>query len=115
MEDIQTHEDVSRLITTFYGKVVKDSVIGHFFKHIDFGRHMPRMIHFWTFVLLDEPGYTTDVMAMHRHMPLKKEHFDVWIRLFNQTTDELFTGDKAEMAKQRAALIRWTLESKMSS
>ena len=115
MKDMQTHEDVSLLITTFYGKVVKDPMIAHFFKHIDFGQHLPRMIHFWTFMLLDEPGYTTDVTAIHKHMPLKEEHFNTWIRLFNETTNELFSGEKAELAKQRAALIRWTLASKIGN
>lgn len=114
MNDIQTHDDVALLISTFYGKVVKDATIAHFFKHIDFDRHLPRMIHFWTFVLLDEPGYTTDVTAIHRNMPLEEKDFDAWIRLFNETTDELFSGEKAELAKQRAALIRWTLASKIS-
>lgn len=114
MNDIQTHDDVALLISTFYGKVVKDTVIAHFFKHIDFDRHLPRMIHFWTFVLLDEPGYTTDVTAVHRTMPLEEKDFDAWIRLFNETTDELFSGEKAELAKQRAALIRWTLASKIA-
>lgn len=115
MSDIQTHEDVDLLIRSFYAKVVLDPSIGHFFKHIDFDTHMPRMIQFWEFVLLDASGYTTDVMAMHRNMPLKKEHFDAWVGLFNETTDTLFAGEKAELAKQRAALIRWTMESKMTN
>jgi hemoglobin len=47
-------------------------------------------------------------------MPLKKEHFDRWIELFNETVDALFSGEKAQLAKERAFLIRWTLESKIS-
>ena len=66
------------------------------------------MIDFWAFVLLSEGGYKTDVTAKHMRMPLQKEDFDQWIALFNETVDELFTGEKAKLAKERAFLIRWT-------
>jgi hemoglobin len=49
------------------------------------------------------------------HMPLKNEHFDRWVLLFNETVDENFNGEKADAAKQRAFLVRWTIESKMNS
>jgi hemoglobin len=47
-------------------------------------------------------------------MPLKKAHFDRWQALFNQTLDELFEGELASQAKQRAAVIGWTINSKMN-
>ncbi len=112
--DIKTKSDIEELITTFYKKVVLDDLIGPFFKQLDFGKHLPKMYHFWSFVLLDEAGYTTDVTKVHEHMKIKPMHFDRWISLFNETTDELFEGEKAEMAKQRAFLMRWTMESKIS-
>jgi hemoglobin len=48
-------------------------------------------------------------------MPLEKIHFDQWLSLFNETVDALFSGEKATMAKQRAAVIGWTINSKLSS
>jgi hemoglobin len=47
-------------------------------------------------------------------MPLQKQHFDRWLALFNETIDELFQGDLAQQAKQRAAVIGWTINSKMN-
>lgn len=114
MADISTKEDIVRLVDEFYGKVLKDELLFPFFHHMDFERHKPKMIHFWSFVLLDEAGYNTDVTKVHMHMRIKKEHFDRWIELFNATVDTLYSGEKAELAKQRAYLIRWTLESKMN-
>lgn len=114
MRDIENNEDIALLVNTFYGKVLKDEILAPFFRHLDFERHMPKMIHFWSFVLLNEEGYTTDVTKVHINMPIKKEHFDRWIELFNVTTDTLFSGEKAELAKQRAYLIRWTIESKIN-
>ncbi|MDB3907364.1 group III truncated hemoglobin [Crocinitomicaceae bacterium] len=114
MADIQTKEDIELLVNSFYTKVLKDETLAPFFARLDFDRHLPKMVHFWSFVLLDEADYTTDVTKTHINMPLKKEHFDQWIHLFSATTDELFSGENAHKAKQRAFLIRWTIESKIN-
>jgi len=111
--DIRTNKDVELLVNTFYSKVVEDDILAPFFKNLDFNIHMPKMISFWAFVLLDEAGYKTDVTEKHMKMRLKKEHFDQWILLFNETVDTLFKGEKAELAKQRAFLVGWTIQSKM--
>lgn len=113
MKEITTKNDVDLLVNTFYSKVLKDEQLSPFFKHLNFEVHLPKMIQFWSFVLLDEAGYTTDVTKKHSNMPLKKEHFDRWIALFHTTVDELFEGEKAELAKQRATLVGWTIQSKM--
>ena len=111
--DITTNKDVELLVNTFYSKVMEDDVLVPFFKNLDFKIHMPKMISFWEFVLLDKAGYKTDVTEKHMHMRLKKEHFDQWVFLFNETVDALFEGEKAELAKQRAFLVGWTIQSKM--
>jgi len=110
--DITTKKDVEQLVETFYSHVLKDEGLALFFKYLDFKAHLPKMIHFWSFVLLDEPGYTTNVTDKHMHMPLSKAHFDRWVELFHATVDALFQGEKAEMAKQRATLIAWTIQNK---
>jgi hemoglobin len=114
MKQIETRDDVEFLVDSFYEKVVKDDVIGPFFINLDFDKHLPKMVHFWAFVLLDEAGYSTDVTAKHAHMRLKPEHFDRWLALFNETVDEHFIGEKAELAKQRAYVVGWTIRSKHS-
>lgn len=113
--DIESKKDIELMINSFYKKVVKDKLIGAFFGHVNFEKHLPKMYHFWSFVLLDEAGYTTDVTKVHANMRIKAEHFDRWILLFNETVDEMFVGEKAEMAKQRAFLMRWTMEGKMNN
>jgi hemoglobin len=113
MNDISSKEDISRLVHGFYGKVLKDEQLSPFFKDLDFEVHMPKMIHFWSFALLNEPGYTTNVVEKHVHMPLKDVHFERWLTLFNETIDENFSGKIASQAKQRAQLIGWTIKSKI--
>ena len=112
MKDINSKEDISLIVNSFYSKVVKNEILKDFFKNLDFDHHMPKMIHFWSFVLLDEPGYTTNVTQKHENMPLKQEHFDEWLRLFKETIDSMYQGEKAEMAKSRAHLLGFTMASK---
>lgn len=113
MNDISSKEDISLLVHDFYGKVLKDEELSLFFKDLDFEIHIPNMIHFWSFALLNEPGYKTNVVEKHLHMPLREAHFDRWLNLFNETIDEHFSGEIANQAKQRAQLIGWTIKSKI--
>ncbi len=115
MNDISSKEDITLLVYKFYEKVNKDLELSPFFKDLDFEKHMPKMIHFWCFALLNEPGYTTNVVEKHLQMPLKEAHFERWLFLFNETIDELFSGEIANQAKQRAQLIGWTIQSKIKN
>jgi hemoglobin len=114
-KEIKSKEDVSLLVQTFYERVLKNEELKPFFKNLNFEEHLPKMIHFWSFVLIDEPGYSTNVTDKHMHMPLKQNHFDIWLSLFNETIDDLFIGEKAEIAKQRAYTIAWTISNKMKA
>ncbi len=106
--------DVEFLVHSFYEYVLHDDLLAPFFEKLDFDNHLPRMIDFWCFVLLGETGYTTNVIEKHVRLPLKEEHFERWIKIFNSTLDEYFVGDNVEIAKQRALTIAWTTKSKMN-
>lgn len=73
---------------------------------------MPHIVHFWSFVLLDEEGYKTNVFDKHLNLPIKPHQFDTWLSVFNGTVDELFSGETADMAKQRATSLAYTFKSK---
>jgi hemoglobin len=115
MREISAKQDVVELVDVFYGKILKDELLSPFFKHLNLEIHLPKMVQFWSFVLLDEAGYSTNVVEKHMKMPLKKTHFDQWLFLFNETIDSLFIGEKVELAKQRAFTIAWTTEHKLSN
>ncbi len=110
--DIITQEDIRQLVDVFYRKVLLDDVLKGFFSDLDFVHHKPKMIHFWSFVLLDEPGYTTNVFDKHAHMKLGDEHFDRWISIFEATVNDLFEGEKASTAIFRAKTIAWSFKEK---
>ena len=44
---------------------------------------------------------------------LKKQHFDRWLLLFNETVNKLFVGNKAELAKTRALSIATIMQVKI--
>lgn len=109
---IETKADIELLIDTFYTKLLAIDDMKPVFAGLDFKAHVPKIVHFWSFVLLDEPGYTTNVFEKHLHLPIKLPLFDTWLAVFTQTVDELFVGEKAEMAKQRATVLSFTFKSK---
>ena len=115
MRDIANVEDITCIVDAFYDKVLSDDLLSPFFVNLNFEQHKPKMIQFWSFVLLNEAGYTTDVTQKHMKMRLEKKHFDKWLELFNSTVDSLFVGEKADFAKQRASLVGWTIQSKIQA
>ncbi|MFT5581006.1 MAG: hemoglobin [Psychromonas sp.] len=115
MQKLDSKDKVELLITTFYDAAVKNEIIGHFFKHVDFEAHMPRMIGFWSFLLIDEAGYKGNVIEKHMGMPLEKIHFDEWVRLFVENAESLFDEDAVKLIKEKLVVLRWTMESKLET
>ena len=120
--DIETREDIDRLVKTFYGKVKTDPTIGIIFTQIiqmDWDHHIPVIVDFWETILLDNPVYKRNAMAVHydlnKKYPLQEEHFTAWLFLFNQTVDEMFDGPVAALAKKRAGGIASLMLFKMNN
>ena len=111
-KEIKELADVELLVKAFYNKVLLDELLAPHFAGIDFEHHFPRMIGFWAFILLDIEGYKGSVMEKHSHLAIGATHFDRWVQLFTATVDELFTGEKAILAKQRAILLGHTFKTK---
>ncbi|MDO8366410.1 MAG: group III truncated hemoglobin [Saprospiraceae bacterium] len=118
--DISTPADIRTLIDNFYEKVQSDEVIGFIFNdiaHVDWPRHLPVMYSFWEFLLLGTPdAYRGNPIQkhldLHKKIPLKIEHFDRWLSLFQGTVDDFFEGPSAENAKFRAYAISETWKPK---
>ncbi len=120
-KDIATRADIENFIERFYQKVRKDEVIGFIFNEvveINWSHHIPVIVDFWETILLDNPVYKKNAMEVHyvlnKKQPLSKEHFDTWLRLFNETLDELYTGRITSLAKTRAKGIADVMLLKMN-
>lgn len=111
--DISNSADVELLVKTFYNNLLLNDEVKPVFAHVDFEKHMPHMIAFWEFVLLDKEGYTTNVFDKHVNLPLSEAHFDIWHKTFEDTVHSLFEGEKAEMAIHRALTIGYSFRTKL--
>lgn len=114
-KDILHRDDVTRLVTDFYDRVVKDTLLAPFFVHTDFEAHMPRMIDFWCFTILDEGSFRGNIFDKHAPLPLQDVHFEKWLQIFETTLYDHFEGVNADKALQRAKLIGYTFASKMKA
>lgn len=108
MADISNEQDISLWMHTFYKRLIEDPITAPKFEGLNLEEHLPKIIQFWSFVLLDKDGYKTNVMEKHMHLDLEEKHFTAWITHFYATTNELFTGPKADLAKTRASMLAST-------
>ena len=111
-QDITDRDDVAKLINRFYETVRANNTIGYIFNDIakvNWEHHLPIMYDFWENVLFQTGSYVRNAIGVHKQLnqiaPLKREHFEEWLRIWKQTIDELFSGPNAELAKQRAQSI----------
>lgn len=115
--EILTLEDVRQLVDTFYGRARQDELIGPIFNGTIQDRwpeHLAKLYNFWQTILLGQRTYSGSPFMPHAMLPLKKEHFDRWLRLFHATVDELFTGPVAEEAKRRSVLMAEMFQFRMA-
>jgi len=119
-KDIENRQDIQLLVNSFYEKVKQDPEIGFIFNDIvkvNWEKHLPLMYDFWENTLFYTGGYTGNPMEMHQRLhqlvPLTAEHFKRWTHLFTSTVDELFNGEKALLAKQRAISISTLMQIKI--
>jgi hemoglobin len=112
MNDIGSRSDIETLIHAFYSELLQHEDIKPVFETIDFPKHVPHIVHFWAFVLLDEEGYKTNVFEKHMQLPIQAYMFDIWLKVWISAVDSLFKGEKAELAKQRATALAFTFKSK---
>lgn len=103
--DILQLDHIKLLVDSFYGKVREDDLLADIFNdriQDRWPQHLAKMYNFWQTVLLAEQTYFSSPFPPHATMPLEKKHFDRWLKLFNETIDELFTGMVADEARWRA-------------
>jgi hemoglobin len=112
MKDITERADIEKLISIFYETMLKDPLLGTIFTDvakINLEEHLPILCDFWESILFHNAKYKGNPMEvhiwLHEKFPLRQPHFNRWLELFDHTVDQLFEGEKAELAKQRAHSI----------
>lgn len=110
--DILSPADVTKLIKSFYDKLLVSSIQHHFI-HLNMEQHLPRIETFWNATLFPDHIYASNLIEKHMQLPLKKEEFIIWLHAFETTVDEFFQGSNAEMIKNRANSIAYIMQKKL--
>jgi hemoglobin len=106
--DLRDVEDVALLVRRFYQAVIPDPLLGPIFHAmaVDWSIHIPKLVDFWAGRLLGEPGYLGNPVGAHQPVldrcPFGSPELARWLELWEETIDELFVGEVADTAKQRA-------------
>jgi hemoglobin len=110
--DIHDRADCERLVRAFYGRALTDPVIGFIFvdvARLDLEAHVPRIASFWETILLGAQTYGGGAFRPHAvlntKVRLRAGHFERWLWLWRTTVDELFAGERAELAKSHAERV----------
>lgn len=102
LKDIEVLDDVKAMVDQFYGKIRQDDLLKDIFNNKiqdNWTEHLDKMYRFWQTVLLQERTYNGRPFIPHMALPVEEKHFNRWVKLFNETVDELFSGIRAETAK----------------
>jgi len=120
-KDIENREDTYQLVKSFYNKLLADPTISYIFTdvaRIDLEEHLHVLVDFWDMVLFQSDTYRKNAMQphmlLHKQTTFTKQHFDTWLKYFKTTVDELFEGEKAFLAKERATSIATVMQIKIA-
>lgn len=109
-KDIETRDDITLLVHTFYDQVRKDELLGPIFNSIikDWETHLNLLVDFWETNLFFVKKYKGNPLQKHvevdtfHNNTINEMHFGAWINLWFKTIDDLFIGNTAQLAKNRA-------------
>jgi hemoglobin len=114
--DLDTRGAIHDVVVQFYREIVFDDLLDPVFgevAEVDWAEHIPKLIDYWSRVLLGDRGYVGRIVASHRHVhglePLRLEHFDRWFTLWVTSIDAGWAGPVAERAKRHAARVATSL------
>ena len=108
--DITGKKEIQEVMQLFYEKANADKMIGKFFTQVvkvNWENHIPVMTAFWENVLFYSGDYEGNPLEAHKKLHAQtattSKHFNRWLKLFNETIDQHFSGSNATKMKQHAS------------
>ena len=112
MDTIETRNDISVLVNSFYAKIRKDELLGPIFNsHIPdekWPEHLSKLTDFWETNLFGIAKFKGNPSQKHVNVDrnleytIEQTHFGKWLQLWFETIDELYEGKLADKAKNAA-------------
>ncbi|MCO5734318.1 group III truncated hemoglobin [Rhizobium sp. SSA_523] len=110
-------EDIMLVLSRFYAKARRDAELGPVFNDAvkDWSEHLQRLEDFWSSLMLTTGRYKGNPVAMHLiHADRIEPHMFVrWLKLWEETTNELVSADVAWEMQTKAARIAERLNTAM--
>jgi len=105
---------IHAVVHGFYGKVRGDAMLKDIFNRVigdHWDEHLAKMCDFWSSVLLMSGRFHGQPMIAHTRIPdIEPEHFVRWLQLFDETTQALCPGPRADLFMAKAQLIARSLQ-----
>ena len=120
-KDIENREDIVSFFNLFYDQLLKDDLFIPFFSKIveegTLEQHIQTMSNFWDNILFFTGKYEGNPMEKHTVInlinSLEPIHFTKWVSYFINTIDQLYSGEKANLAKDRVVSIAALMQKKI--
>lgn len=119
--DLRNRQDIDQLMRLFYQYLFADPRISYLFTDVaqfDLEEHFAILCDFWEGILFQTGTYKRNTLQAHLDLHKKSEltalHFSIWLGYFNQSVSQLFEGEKANYAKERALSIATVIQIKTS-
>lgn len=104
-------QHIAELVDRFYDKVRVHPDLGPVFNAAvhDWDDHKRVLTSFWSSVALKTASYRGNPMSAHRPHPIRAEHFDQWLALWRETTEEVLAPAHAAQLLDYAQRIGQSL------
>lgn len=117
MPDLETSQDIQRVVHRFYASVRDDADLGPLFaarlRDDDWPAHLDTMTRFWSSIVFSLPLYHGNPLVAHRGLPLARDHFTRWLGLWRTAVAEEFEGPRADDIVARATRIASVLAQRL--
>ena len=105
---------IEQMVRKFYTIVLQDDILSPFFiralgndlKNGKWYEHLNTLTNFWMLMMEGEKNYWGDPFPPHAFLgPLSPETFARWLKLFNETLQQLFVPELAEKFYKKAEIL----------
>ncbi|MEC4049691.1 group III truncated hemoglobin [Flavobacterium sp. SUN046] len=123
MNDVQTQEDIYKIVDSFYKKLFADERISYIFTevmpiHLKLEEHLQMLVKFWSQSILGTGGYVNNLTQIHLDVDLKshltKELFEIWLHHFENAINEQYQGINCERMKNQAHNLSIIMQIKIT-
>ena len=100
-------ESITKLVDVFYDRIQVHPTLGPVFNAAvhDWPEHKRLLVSFWSSVALKAQTYRGNPMREHHGKGIQFEHFDQWLELWKDTSNEILDAESAEEMQMYATRI----------